>query len=160
IFGLPVVILAMVLPHFRENGELQALLTTLCLAGPGRAYFVHAAQLLRKKADNMDTVVSQGAGAGYGVSLRILFNGGEHFYFESSVMIVSFVLGGKFLEEKARDQASASMRQLIDLQPQVATVKTSSGVTRQVPRAELVIGMQAIVGAGERIPSDGVIVEG
>ena len=116
---------------------------------------------LRAGTGNMDLLVSLGTSAAYGLSLwQWLVVGDEHaLYFESSAVVVTLVLLGKWLEARARRRTTAALQALRALRPDTARVQRD-GAERELPVAELVRGDVLVVRAGERVPADGVVIEG
>jgi Cu+-exporting ATPase len=116
---------------------------------------------LRAGTGNMDLLVSMGTSAAYGLSLwQWLVVGDEHtLYFESSAVVITLVLLGKWLEARARKQTTAAIQALRALRPDTARV-LRKGAELTVPVAELVRGDLLVVRAGERLPADGVVTEG
>ncbi|MEN9834839.1 MAG: hypothetical protein RL011_1032 [Pseudomonadota bacterium] len=162
--ALPVFLLAMVLPPFPGSDYLQAALTLALMAGPGRGFFVRAWLQLRHRAIGMDTLVSMGTGVAFSYSVYLQFSGHTHYYYESVVVIIAFVLIGKFLEERARQQISTALRQLAKLRPETAQLwrRDASGHEEITPVAAAVLkpGDRVLVRVGERIPVDGVCERG
>ena len=116
---------------------------------------------LRAGTGNMDLLVSMGTSAAYGLSLwQWLVVGDEHtLYFESSAVVITLVLLGKWLEARARKQTTAAIQALRALRPDTARV-LRQGAELTLPVAELVRGDLLVVRAGERLPADGVVTEG
>jgi len=126
----------------------------------GWQYYVGAFKSLRNRSANMDVLVAMGSTAAYLYSLPVLFgwiNG--HVYFETSAVIITLIKLGKFLEARAKGRTSAAIKKLIGLQPKTAHI-TRGGEEIEIPVDEVQIGDQIIVRPGEKIPVDGVIVDG
>jgi P-type Cu+ transporter len=118
----------------------------------------HAAKAL---SGNMDLLVALATSAGWGLSTWLwLRGGGEHLYFESSAVVITLVLLGKWLEARAKRQTTAAIRALHALRPELAHVLGRGGVEADVPIGEVLAGDRAVVRPGERIPADGVIEQG
>ncbi len=108
----------------------------------------------------MDTLVALGTTAAYGYSLYSAFaNESKHLYFETSALLISFILLGKVLELKAKRKAGAGMESLMKLQPQTARIVVEDKV-QEVSVDAVERGALFIVRPGERVPFDGTIVEG
>jgi Cu+-exporting ATPase len=91
------------------------------LFGSGSEIFRKAWMLAKQREANMDTLIAIGAGAAYLYSLPgVLARMHHHVYFESAAAIVAFVLGGRYMEERAKGKASEAIRKLIELQPETA----------------------------------------
>jgi len=117
---------------------------------------------LKAKSANMDTLISVGTSAAWIYSTLVTFlpnyfNGET--YFDSSTLIITFILVGKLLEEISKGKASESLRKLMDLQPKLATV-IRGNKDLQVPIEEVHDGDLIIVKPGEGIPVDGIVKEG
>ena len=122
VLGLPVITLGMInsIAHLFYVRFIEAILTGIILVFPGRPFFEKALLLLRKRTTNMDTLVALGAGLSFVWSLVELIRGGEFVYFETAAAIVAFVLIGKFVEHRMTWKATASLGELLRLQPRTA----------------------------------------
>ncbi len=160
LLSTPAIVIAMAMPRRRIWHWLQFLLTTPVVFGSGRPFFDKALALARRKSANMDTLVALGTGAAYGYSVPALLLG-RHMalYFEAAAGIITFVLLGRYLEEKAKGQAHEAIYKLIDLQPQTAT-RIEEGREVVIPIDEVQVGDVLRVRPGERIPTDGEVLEG
>jgi len=131
------------------------------VAGWGIHYGAYKA--LRNGSINMDVLITTGvlAGWGYGaVNTFFPWLGSEgHGYLEIAIAILAFVLLGKFIEETVRRRSAAAVRKLLELQPTVARV-LKDGREVEVPIGEVQVGDILIVKPGEKIPTDGVVVDG
>ncbi len=107
---------------------------------------------------NMDSLISIGTLAAWGLSVWSLFTQGGR-YFETGAVIVSLILLGKYLEAKSRGQASEAIKKLMELGVQEARVVRNSQEI-MVPIDKVTIGELVRVRPGEKVPSDGIIVEG
>ncbi|BCZ95225.1 copper-translocating P-type ATPase [Thermus thermophilus] len=150
------------LPHF--PGFLQAL-TALPVLYAGRRFFRQALAEVRHLAFGMSTLVALGAGSAYLYSFLVLLFPGlfpeeaRHLYFEAGAVILALVLLGKHLEEGAKGKASEAIRKLLALRPKTARV-VQDGEEKEVPAEALIPGDVVRVLPGERIPADGVVLEG
>ena len=162
--ALPVFLLAMVLPPFDWSAYLQAALTLVLMSGPGRGFYVRAWLQAMHRAIGMDALVSMGTGVAFGYSIYLQASGHEHLYYESVAVIIAFVLLGKFLEERARQQISMALRQLAKLRPESTHLwhLNSDGkeVITDVAASTLKPGDKVMVRVGERIPVDGICERG
>ncbi|MGV3654892.1 MAG: heavy metal translocating P-type ATPase [Noviherbaspirillum sp.] len=145
-------------------GWVQLLLATPVQFWLGARFYRAGWKALRAGAGNMDLLVALGTSAAYGLSLYLLWaqRGHEmtsHLYFESSAVIITLVLLGKWLEERAKYQTVAAIRALESLRATTAIVRRD-GVEKEVPVAAVRVGDIVIVRPGDRVPVDGVIVEG
>lgn len=141
---------------------LLALANFLCC---GRAFFTNAWRQLLHRSANMDTLVALSTGIAFLFSVFNTFVGEQvwgsrgiecHTYFDASVMIITFVLTGRLLEEKARNSAASSIRQLMGLSPKTAHLVQGDSI-QEVPLATIKIGDTVEVRAGEKIPVDGIV---
>jgi Cu+-exporting ATPase len=107
----------------------------------------------------MDTLIALGVGSAYGYSLPALFRRKGHLYFEAGAAIITFVLLGRFLEERAKGQAGEAIRRLVDLQPQTATV-LRNGQEFVISVDDCVVGDELLIRPGEKIPTDGLVIDG
>jgi Cu+-exporting ATPase len=135
------------------------------LAGPGRGFFTTGVKAARALSPDMNTLVALGAGAAYLFSTLVLFRPGLfpagelHLYFEPAVVIVTLVLLGRYLEGRARHQATAAIRKLAALRPTTARVRRGAEVL-DIPIEAVQLGDLVDIRPGERIPVDGEIIEG
>jgi Cu+-exporting ATPase len=130
----------------------------------GWRFYEGAIKALRAGAATMDLLVALGTTAAYGLSLwmwraAIAHGHAPHLYFESSAVVIAFVLIGKWLEERATSETAAAIRALGALRPTMARLVTDKG-ERDVSIDQIRIGDKVAMRAGERIAVDGIIVEG
>lgn len=133
----------------------------------GRHFYIGAYKQLKRGSANMDTLVSLSVAIAFLFSLANLIfpdflhvPGLEHaLYFEAAAMIIAFVLLGKTLEERAKGNTAGAIKKLMGLQPKTATV-TRDGKDIVIAIKEILVGDIILVRPGERIPVDGVIVNG
>ncbi len=138
----------------------------LALATPvqfftGWGYYVGGFKSLRNRSANMDVLVAMGSSVAYVYSLAVLLvpGLGHHVYFETSAVIITLIKLGKLLEAKAKGQASAAIKKLMDLAPKVAHLEDEGG-ERDVPAESVRPGQIVVVRPGEAIPVDGVVAAG
>jgi Cu+-exporting ATPase len=132
----------------------------------GWDYYVGAWKSLRNGAANMDVLVALGSSVAYVYSIVIaalLTAGstaaGEHVYFETAALIITLIKLGKLLEVRAKGETGTAIRELMNLQPPVAR-RVESGVETEVPLEQVGVGDVLVVRPGDRIPVDGVVVDG
>jgi Cu+-exporting ATPase len=159
VLSVPTVLIGMFAPHSPLMGWVQLAVSAPVILWGGRGFFEKAYALAKQRAANMDSLVALGVGAAYAYSLVSLLIGRREYYFEAAAGIVTFVLMGRYLDEKARGQAHEAIRQLIDLQPQTATVLKDGGET-VVHIDDVKLGDLLLIRPGERIPTDGEVVQG
>jgi Cu+-exporting ATPase len=121
---------------------------------------------LRAGTGNMDLLVALGTSAAWGLSTWMLVSRAgdphlvHHLYFEASAVVILFILLGKFLEARARRATGAAIRALLELRPRTARRLLPDGAEESVATALLAVGDRVVVRPGERIPADGVVLEG
>lgn len=129
----------------------------------GRRFYKAAWRALKSGAGNMDQLVVMGTTTAYAYSLFMVITqggmAGGHLYFEAAAVIITLILGGKFLEARAKRSASAALRELMALQPERARL-LRGGQEIEVSIGEVALGEVVIVKPGERIPVDGRIIKG
>lgn len=127
----------------------------------GWDYYVNGLKSLRNKSANMDVLVAMGSSVAYFYSLSvILIPGiGDHVYFETSAVIITLIKLGKMLEARTKGRTGGAIRKLIGLRPKTAIIITE-GQEKEIPIARVNVGDTVLVRPGERIPVDGIILEG
>ncbi len=159
---------AMFLKDMPANGYIQCLLDTIIIFIFGRNFYISALKQLRHMSSNMDTLVATSTFIAYIFSLaNLLFPDFwmergilPHLYFDSSAMIISFILLGRLLEAKAKHSTTAAIRNLMELRPEMVTVITASGQECKAHINDVSISDTVIVKPGERIPVDGKVLSG
>jgi len=167
VFSLPLVAPMLLMPfgvHWALPGWAQWLLATPVQFWLGARFYRAGFAALRTRSGNMDQLVALGTSAAYGLSLfNWLAPSQAHhtapLYFESSSVVITLILLGKWLEARAKRQATDAIRALQALRPLTARV-LRSGVETSVPIAEVGVDDEVIVLPGERIPVDGQILDG
>ena len=159
ILSLPVVVVGMSMPTSRWLHWLQFALTTPVVFWSGGTFFTKAWRLAKQRTANMDSLIALGVGSAYGYSLPALFRRRGHIYFEAGAAIITFVLLGRFLEERAKGKAGEAIRKLVDLQPQTATL-IRDGQEIIIAVDDCVIDDVLLVRPGEKIPTDGTVIQG
>ncbi|MFG6486472.1 heavy metal translocating P-type ATPase [Roseateles sp. BYS78W] len=141
-------------------GWWQLALATPVQVGLGARFYAGGWRALRDRSGNMDLLVALGTSAAFGLSVFELLQGREHaLYFESAAVVITLVLLGKWLEARAKRGTGAAIRALAALQPETARV-LRDGTEQELPIAALRVGDRVRVRPGERLPVDGVVVEG
>jgi len=131
----------------------------------GWTFYKGAYEAIKRKTANLDLLISIGTLAAYIYSTVVLFFPGlfpvkeRDVYFEVSAVIIAFVLLGKYMEEAIKKRSSASVRKLLDLRPSMARV-ISNGVEIEIPSKEVAVGDIIVIKPGEKIPTDGMVIEG
>jgi P-type Cu+ transporter len=178
VLGLPVLLLSMIEPLQFDNWQWLALQLATPVAVWGAWPFHRAAWLnLRHGAATMDTLISLGVLAAYGWSLYALFfgdagmtgmtmrlsltgAGGDELYLETASAVTVFLLAGRYFEARAKRRAGAALNALLALGAKDVAVLDGDGAERRVPVAQLAVGDRFIVRPGEKVATDGVVVEG
>ena len=167
-----VLLVLSVVGHLAEGGHLSvpvlgdlpfhAALATVALVGPGRPILVGGWKAVRAGTPSMDTLVGLGVSSAYLASIVALIwpQVGWPCFFNEPVMLLGFVLLGRFLEERARLRTGRALQQLAALQPNQARLVMADGSVREVPVAAVRPGERLQLLAGDRIPVDGVVTEG
>ncbi|HEY8363331.1 MAG TPA: heavy metal translocating P-type ATPase [Tissierellaceae bacterium] len=142
-----------------SNGWFQLALATPVQFIIGYRFYRGAYNSLRGGGANMDVLVSMGTSAAYFYSVYNLIKGVHEYYFEASAVIITLVLLGKTFEAIAKGKTSEAIKKLMGLQPKTAKV-IRDGKEVDIPIEKVEIGDIIVVRPGERIPVDGIIVEG
>jgi Cu+-exporting ATPase len=155
----PVMVSGMLMHRSPALRLLELCLSTAVVFGSGSEIFKKAWMLARQREANMDTLIAMGAGAAYLYSIPGVARMHHHVYFESAAAIVAFVLGGRYMEERAKGKASEAIRKLIELQPETAIRVTANG-DEAVGIDDVRVGDRLRVRPGDKVPTDGVVEEG
>lgn len=157
--------LHMPMPSFLMNPWFQMLLATPVQFYVGWQFYVGAYKSLRSKSANMDVLVALGTSAAYFYSLaegiKTLMNPTyePHLYFETSAVLITLILVGKLFEAKAKGKTTEAISKLLNLQAKEATV-LRNGKEMKIPVEEVQVNDLVVVKPGEKIPVDGIVVEG
>jgi Cu+-exporting ATPase len=126
----------------------------------GWQYYVGAAKALRNRSANMDVLIALGSSTAFFYSLPITFGWlSGHVYFETAAVIITLIKLGKFLEARAKGRTSEAIKKLMGLRAKTARV-VRDGAELEVPVDDVRVGDVVLVRPGEKIPVDGVVVEG
>ncbi len=149
--------------HWMWPAWVQALLAAPVQFWLGARFYRAGWAALKARAGNMDLLVAIGTTAAYGLSLALWWQTppGEmpHLYFESAATVITLVMLGKWMEARAKRQTLAALEALRRLRPETARIRRQ-GVETEVPLSALRVGSEVVVHPGERLPTDGVIIEG
>ncbi len=157
--ALPVVVLAMVpVVRFAYWQWVSLVLATPVVLWGGSPFHVAALKNLRLRAATMDTLVSMGTGAAFGWSVfSVLFSG--HVYLEVASGVTVFLLAGRYFEARSKRRAGAALRALLEMgAKEVAVLR--DGREELIPVGSLTPGMIFVVRPGEKVATDGVVVDG
>ncbi|MDB5340176.1 MAG: heavy metal translocating P-type ATPase [Planctomycetaceae bacterium] len=162
----PAVVISMGELQFPGRTLLLCLLSAPIVFGTGWSFWKAAWSSLRHGRADMNTLIALGTGAAFAASLVATlvpqwWPAGQHphVFYEAAVMIIIFVSLGRLLEERARGKTSDAVRRLLAWQSPTARVRRG-GRDLEIPIAEVVVGDEVIIKPGERLPVDGVILEG
>src|SRR5574344_1087895 len=165
---IPILIIGMALPDYAWKPWLLGLLATPVVFLMGREFFKSAWTQLLHRTSNMDTLVALSTGIAYLFSLsNLLFSSywiargvQPQVYFESAAGIITFILLGRWLEDKAKSNTATAIKKLVGLRPKTVTKVDEKGITSVVAVKSIVVGDKVMVRPGERIAVDGCIVDG
>jgi P-type Cu2+ transporter len=168
ILSLPVVIIGMFLMNMPYANPIMWLLSTPVLLWFGKDFYINAWKQARHRSANMDTLVALSTGVAYIFSVfnmlvpQFWHERGlhAHVYFEAAAVIVTFILLGKLLEEKAKGKTSSAIKKLMGLQPKNVTVVNTEGKHIQIPVEQVKRGDNVLVKPGEKIAVDGKVIKG
>jgi Cu+-exporting ATPase len=149
--------------HLMLPGWLQWLLATPVQFWLGARFYRAGWHAVKAGTGNMDLLVALGTSAAYGLSVYLLLNAhaghAPHLYFEASVVVITLILLGKWLESRAKKQTASAIRALQKLRPAFARVRRD-GVDTDIAIDAVRVGDIVVVRPGERIAVDGTVVEG
>jgi P-type Cu2+ transporter len=168
ILTLPVVVIGMFFMNMPYANQIMWFLSTPVLLWFGKDFYINAWKQARHRTANMDTLVALSTGVAYVFSVfNMLFPQfwhqrglHAHVYFEASAVIITFILLGKLLEEKAKGNTSTAIKKLMGLQPRHVTVIANGGNQSQIPVDQVKIGDVILVKPGEKIAVDGKVTLG
>jgi Cu+-exporting ATPase len=165
--SLPLVLpmlLALLGVHWMLPAWAQCLLATPVQFILGARFYKAGWHALKALTGNMDLLVALGTTSGWALSMWLWLTASPdamvHLYFESSAVVVTLVLLGKWLEVRAKRQTTSAIRALHALRPELAHVINAQGNEVDVPVAELLLNDTVVIKPGERIAVDGVLLQG
>lgn len=167
LLSLPIMVISMFFEDISSLKYALWILATPVVFGLGREFYINAWRQLKHGTSNMDTLVAVSTGIAYTFSVfNLLFpdfwlsRGIEpHIYFEAASVIIAFILLGRLLEERAKQNTSTAIKKLIGLQPKTVTIIVDSDKCT-VPITAVQKGDTILVKPGERIAVDGIVVTG
>ncbi|MFA6834373.1 MAG: heavy metal translocating P-type ATPase [Bacteroidaceae bacterium] len=168
VLSIPLVIISMFMLDIPYGNEIMWLLSTPIVFGLGRDFFINAWKQLKQGTSTMDTLVALSTGIAYLFSVFNLFfpefwlarGVTPHVYFEAASVIITFILLGRLLEERAKGNTSSAIKKLMGLQPNTVTLLDENGEQRVVAIEQIQRHDRILVKPGERIAVDGQVVEG
>lgn len=138
----------------------SALIVLPAVVYAGRPFFTSAIHALARRQTNMDVPISLAILLASGMSLFETIRGGNHVYFESAIMLLFFLLLGRYLDRRARGKARHAAERLLSLDQSAVTAILADGRLDTVPVKDVTIGMNVLVAAGDRIGIDGRVTRG
>ncbi len=163
LLAVPTFILSMAVPFemSTNNWILLALATPVQLVA-GWQFYVGAYKAIRNRRANMDVLIALGTSAAYIYSLLVtaapgVFDG--EVYFDTAALIISIVLLGRYFEARAKGRTSEAIKKLMGLRPSTATVIVD-GREVELPIEDVEVGHTVVVRPGEKIPVDGLVIDG
>jgi Cu+-exporting ATPase len=150
-------------PALFSDRNLLFLLATIVMVFPGRQFFVGTYRGLRHGVTDMNLLIATGTGAAYVISIAASYldlgPGYEHVYYDTAVMLITFIVFGRYLEARAKGRTSESIKKLIGLQAKTARIIVA-GEEKEIPVEDVQVDDIVFVRPGEKVPVDGVVVEG
>lgn len=155
------------IPMWLHNFWLQAVLTAPVQFWCGKSFYVNSWKALKRHAATMDTLIALGTSAAYFYSLFVTIFPGfliaqgltPSVYYETAAVVITLILLGKLFENRAKGQTSEAIRKLMGLQARTARI-VRNGREMEVPIAEVQLGDIILVRPGEKVPTDGEVIEG
>jgi Cu+-exporting ATPase len=166
IFTVPLVVLSMgrdlgLIPMFTGDVWLMMIAATFVQFYVGWQYYVGSYKSLRAGGANMDVLIAMGSSVAYFYSVAVVLRliPAEHVYFETGAAIITLIMLGKFLEARAKGRTSEALKKLMGLRAKTAIV-IRDGAEAEIKVDQVVVGDLVLVRPGEKVPVDGVIVDG
>jgi Cu2+-exporting ATPase len=139
---------------------ISALIALPAVAVAGQPFFGSAWRALKVRRLNMDVPISLAVVLACILSLHAVATGGEEAFFDAAVMLLFFLLTGRYLDHRVRARARSAVTRLLSLWADQATRIAAGGGTERVPLDALAAGDTVLVAAGERVPVDGTVLRG
>jgi len=155
----------MVRVGMQESWYLQFVLATTVLFGPGFRFFRKGVPALLRGGPDMNSLVALGTAAAWSYSAvatfapAVLPHGTANVYYEAAAVIVTLILLGRYLENRAKGRTSEAIKRLVGLQAKTARV-VRDGATVEIPLDQVQVGDSIVVRPGDKVPVDGEVVEG
>ena len=146
--------------HWMMPAWLQLVIASVVQFGLGAKFYRSGFNAAKALSGNMDLLVAIGTSAAYGLSLyQLIIGNNDHLYFESSVVIITLILIGKWLESRAKHQTTQAIEALSALRPEVALVRQGDQEV-SLPISQVKVDDVVVIKPGERVPVDGVVIDG
>jgi Cu+-exporting ATPase len=150
-------------PAIFTNHIVLFVMSTLVLLFPGRQFFVGTFKGFKHGVTDMNLLIAAGTGSAYLISVAATFldlgPGYDVLYYDTVAFLIIFIVFGRYLEARARGKTSEAIRKLMGLRAKTSRILVD-GMEKEVPVEEVVVGDIVVVRPGEKIPVDGVMVEG
>lgn len=168
LFTLPVFVIGMFFMDMPFGNWIMWLFSTPVLFGFGKNFFINAWKQAKHRKANMDTLVALSTGIAYFFSVfntlypQFWHNRGlhAHVYFEAATVVITFILFGKLLEERAKNNTAFAIKKLMGLQPKTVIRLTNEGNQQEVAIGDIQVGDMLLVKPGEKIAVDGRVLSG
>lgn len=167
-FTLPVFIIGMFFMDMPFGNWIMWVFSTPVLFWFGKSFFINAWKQLKHRKANMDTLVALSTGIAYLFSVFNTLNPDfwhsrglhAHVYFEAATVVITFILLGKVLEERAKGNTASAIKKLVGLQPKTVIRLTEEGNQEEVKISSVILGDVLLAKPGEKIAVDGKVVSG
>jgi len=150
-------------PDIFTNHIVLFIMSSLILLLPGRQFFVGTVKAFKHGVRDMNLLIAAGTGAAYLISVAATFldlgPGYDVLYYDTVAFLIIFIVFGRYLEARARGRTSEAIRKLMGLRAKTSRILVD-GAEKEVPVEEVVVGDIVVVRPGEKIPVDGIVVEG
>lgn len=150
-------------PDIFTNHIVLFIMSTLILLFPGRQFFVGTIKGFKHGVTDMNLLIAAGTGSAYLISVAATFldlgPGYDVLYYDTVAFLIIFIVFGRYLEARARGRTSEAIRKLMGLRAKTSRIIVD-GVEKEVPVEEVIVGDTVVVRPGEKIPVDGIVVEG
>ncbi len=156
---VPAMIVGMAVPDFANKDWVMFALTVPVWAIVGWSFHRGAIVKAMHGAANMDTLVSLGSSAAMAYSIYATI-AMRPAYYETASAIVTLIFLGKYLETAAKGKSNSAIRALLHLRPDIARIRDRDGAVREVPSDAVEVGDEVLVPPGERLPVDGIVLQG
>lgn len=159
VLSFPALVIGMFFMELPYRMLILFLLATPVQFIAGKSFYLGAWSALRNKTASMDTLIAVGTSAAYLFSIAAMLGFAQEQYFETAAVLITLVLLGKYLEAVAKGRTSDAIRKLMGLAPKTA-IAVRNGVEVEISISDVIVGDVIIVKPGEKIPVDGMVIEG